>query len=92
MMLIAALAGIALLFFTIICVPNILMEALARRKARKEGVEYEPLCKPIKFHCPECGFMDEEDYGFCSRCGGMFAKEVRREVPITMNVTHERLT
>ncbi len=87
-----ALAGIALLFFAIICGPNLLVEAVARHKAKVEGTEYEPICKPIKFACPECGFMVEENYGFCSRCGGMFAKEVRREIPVTITVVHDRFT
>jgi predicted nucleic acid-binding Zn ribbon protein len=87
-----AIAGIALLFFIIICGPNLFLEAMARHKAKMEGIEYEPICKPIKFACPECGFMVEEDYGFCSKCGGLFAREIRREIPVTINMVHKRFT
>jgi predicted nucleic acid-binding Zn ribbon protein len=91
-MMLLSLAGIALLFFVIICGPNILIESMARHRAKVTGVEYEPICKPIKSKCPECGSMVEEDYGFCERCGGMLAKEIRREIPVNMTVVHDRFT
>lgn len=88
--MILALAGVALFFFAILCGPNILIQAMAKHKAKTEGVEYEPICKQVKTKCPECGLMNDEELGFCPGCGNVFAREVTKEVPTGLAVRHPR--
>jgi hypothetical protein len=87
-----ALAGIAILLFSFICLPNIIIEMLAKHKAKVDGVEYEPICKPFTFNCPDCGVMVEEDFGFCSKCGKVFAKDMKVGTPKISIHHNARLT
>ena len=84
-----ALCGVAVLFFLIICAPGILCESLKKHTAIINGVPYETK-KPIKFNCPDCGVMVEEDYGFCSKCGKVFTPEIRKGIPGPTSVRHIR--